>query len=113
MPPMAEVSRHADADQPAEGNRLGSETSPYLLQHRHNPVAWRPSGEAAFAEARGAGKPVLLSVGYAACHWFHVMAHESFADPDIAGQINQLFVKLKVDRKATQAADSIHQPALP
>src|SRR3546814_16907453 len=105
MPPMAEVSRHADADQPAEGNRLGSETSPYLLQHRHNPVAWRPWGEAAFAEARGAGKPVLLSVGYAACHWSHVMAHESFEEPHIHGKLHQTFVKHNVDNEENPATD--------
>src|SRR3546814_16748292 len=81
---MAEVSHHSGNGAPVPGNRLGGETSPYLLQHRNNPVAWRPWGEAAFAEARSEGKPVLLSVGYAACHWCHVMAHESFEEPAIA-----------------------------
>src|SRR5512139_3937199 len=72
-------------------NRLADETSPYLRQHAHNPVDWYPWGEAAFARARAEDKPILLSVGYSACHWCHVMAHESFEDPTIAGLMNHWF----------------------
>lgn len=93
-------------------NRLGAETSPYLLQHRDNPVHWWPWGEAAFAEARRTGKPVLLSVGYAACHWCHVMAHESFEDPVVAGVMNELFVNIKVDREERPEVDQIYMGAL-
>jgi uncharacterized protein YyaL (SSP411 family) len=93
-------------------NQLGAETSPYLLQHRDNPVHWRPWGEAAFAEARDTGRPVLLSVGYAACHWCHVMAHESFEDEAIAALMNQLFVSIKVDREERPDVDAIYQQAL-
>ncbi|MFN4088846.1 MAG: thioredoxin domain-containing protein, partial [Alphaproteobacteria bacterium] len=93
-------------------NLLGGETSPYLLQHRENPVHWRPWGEAAMAEARTAGRPILLSVGYAACHWCHVMAHESFEDPAIAGVMNDLFVCVKVDREERPDVDAIYQRAL-
>lgn len=108
---MAEVSRHAAEGSPA-GNRLGDETSPYLLQHRHNPVAWRAWGEDAFTEARTSNRPVLLSVGYAACHWCHVMAHECFEDPAIADVMNRLFVNIKVDREERPDVDSIYQAAL-
>ncbi|HYE01342.1 MAG TPA: DUF255 domain-containing protein, partial [Alphaproteobacteria bacterium] len=93
-------------------NLLGAETSPYLLQHRDNPVHWRPWGEAAFAEARAADKPVLLSVGYAACHWCHVMAHESFEDAEIAALMNRLFVNVKVDREERPDIDALYQQAL-
>ena len=75
-------------------NRLAGETSPYLLQHKDNPVDWRPWGEEAFAAARSGSKPVLLSVGYAACHWCHVMAHECFEQPAIAALMNDLFVSI-------------------
>ncbi|MBM3491040.1 MAG: thioredoxin domain-containing protein [Alphaproteobacteria bacterium] len=94
------------------GNRLGTETSPYLLQHRDNPVHWQPWGEAAFDAARRSGRPVLLSVGYAACHWCHVMAHECFEDPAIAGLMNELFVNIKVDREERPEIDAIYQQAL-
>jgi uncharacterized protein YyaL (SSP411 family) len=96
----------------ADGNRLGSETSPYLLQHKDNPVHWRPWGEAALAEARAAGKPILLSVGYAACHWCHVMAHESFEDAATAAAMNDLFVNIKVDREERPDVDAIYMGAL-
>src|SRR5690606_8290023 len=96
---MAEATHPRAAARPAEGNRSGGETSPYLLQHRDNPVAWRPWGESAFAEARAEDKPLLLSVGYAACHWCHVMAHESFENAEIAEAMNRLFVNIKVDRE--------------
>jgi uncharacterized protein len=93
-------------------NRLGEETSPYLLQHRDNPVHWQPWGEAALDDARAADKPILLSVGYAACHWCHVMAHESFENPEIAGRMNELFVNIKVDREERPDLDQIYQHAL-
>ena len=93
-------------------NRLGEETSPYLLQHRDNPVHWRPWGPNALAAAAAADKPILLSVGYAACHWCHVMAHESFEDPATAALMNDLFVNIKVDREERPDIDSIYQTAL-
>jgi hypothetical protein len=95
-----------------EGNLLGKETSPYLLQHKDNPVHWRPWGEAALAEARATGKPILLSVGYAACHWCHVMAHESFEDEATAAMMNDLFVNIKVDREERPDVDAIYMGAL-
>ena len=93
-------------------NRLAQELSPYLLQHKTNPVDWHPWGEEAFAEARRRNCPILLSVGYAACHWCHVMAHESFEDPEIAALMNRLFVNVKVDREERPDLDSIYQQAL-
>jgi uncharacterized protein YyaL (SSP411 family) len=106
------MSDAATATRPAAANLLGEETSPYLLQHRDNPVHWRPWGEAALAEARAAGKPILLSVGYAACHWCHVMAHESFEDAATAQLMNELFVNIKVDREERPDLDAIYQTAL-
>ncbi|MFC7395905.1 thioredoxin domain-containing protein [Chelatococcus sp. GCM10030263] len=93
-------------------NRLGGATSPYLLQHRDNPVAWWPWGEEALAEARRTGKPILLSIGYAACHWCHVMAHESFEDEATAAVMNDLFVNIKVDREERPDVDHIYMSAL-
>jgi uncharacterized protein len=95
-----------------DSNRLAGETSPYLLQHKDNPVHWRPWGEAALAEARASGKPILLSVGYAACHWCHVMAHESFENEDTAAVMNDLFVNIKVDREERPDVDAIYMGAL-
>jgi len=92
-------------------NRLASETSPYLLQHADNPVDWYPWGEEAFELARKSGKPVLLSVGYSACHWCHVMAHESFEDDATAALMNELFVNIKVDREERPDVDKIYQTA--
>jgi len=94
------------------GNRLAAETSPYLLQHKDNPVHWRAWGEEALAEARATGKPILLSVGYAACHWCHVMAHESFEDEATAAVMNDLFVNIKVDREERPDVDAIYMGAL-
>jgi uncharacterized protein len=94
------------------GNLLGHETSPYLLQHQHNPVHWQTWGPSALAQAQARNKPVLLSVGYAACHWCHVMAHESFEDPAIAAVMNDLFVCIKVDREERPDIDLIYQHAL-
>lgn len=93
-------------------NRLARETSPYLLQHKHNPVAWWPWGPAALAEAQRSGRPILLSVGYAACHWCHVMAHESFEDHATAAVMNELFVNIKVDREERPDIDQIYMSAL-
>ena len=93
-------------------NRLVDETSPYLLQHKDNPVHWWPWGPEALAEAKRTGKPILLSVGYAACHWCHVMAHESFEDEATAGVMNDLFVNIKVDREERPDIDAIYMGAL-
>jgi len=93
-------------------NQLGAETSPYLLQHKDNPVHWRPWGPEALAEAKAANKPILLSVGYAACHWCHVMAHESFEDDATAKVMNDLFVNIKVDREERPDVDAIYMNAL-
>jgi uncharacterized protein YyaL (SSP411 family) len=92
-------------------NRLAKETSPYLQQHADNPVDWYPWGEEALAESKRTGKPILLSVGYSACHWCHVMAHESFEDPQIAQVMNELFVNVKVDREERPDIDQIYQLA--
>jgi uncharacterized protein len=93
-------------------NRLAGETSPYLRQHKDNPVHWRPWSDEALADAKTQNKPVLLSIGYAACHWCHVMAHESFEDPGISAQMNDLFVNIKVDREERPDLDIIYQAAL-
>ena len=92
-------------------NRLAKETSPYLLQHADNPVDWYPWGDEAFAVAEQADKPVLLSIGYSACHWCHVMAHESFEDAATARVMNDLFVNVKVDREERPDIDKIYQTA--
>lgn len=92
-------------------NRLAGETSPYLLQHAANPVDWYPWGEEALARAQRENKPVLLSIGYSACHWCHVMAHESFEDPVSAAVMNELFVNIKVDREERPDLDKIYQLA--
>jgi uncharacterized protein len=97
---------------PDHENRLAHETSPYLLQHKHNPVDWWPWGPEALAEAERSGKPILLSVGYAACHWCHVMAHESFEDTETAAVMNALFVNIKVDREERPDIDQIYMAAL-
>ena len=97
---------------PARENRLASATSPYLLQHKHNPVDWRPWGPEALAEAKHSNRPILLSVGYAACHWCHVMAHESFEDAATARVMNELFVNIKVDREERPDIDQIYMNAL-
>src|SRR6267378_560711 len=92
-------------------NRLAAETSPYLLQHADNPVDWFPWGEQALLTAKQQNKPILLSIGYSACHWCHVMAHESFEDPATAAVMNQLFVNIKVDREERPDLDKIYQVA--
>jgi uncharacterized protein YyaL (SSP411 family) len=92
-------------------NRLGSATSPYLLQHADNPVDWWPWGDEAFAEARRRDVPLLISIGYAACHWCHVMAHESFEDPETAAAMNAGFVCVKVDREERPDVDAVYMTA--
>jgi len=99
------------ASRPHE-NRLARETSPYLLQHKTNPVDWWPWGPDALREAKRNNKPILLSVGYAACHWCHVMAHESFEDEQVAAVMNELFVNIKVDREERPDIDQIYMAAL-
>jgi uncharacterized protein YyaL (SSP411 family) len=93
-------------------NRLINETSPYLLQHAHNPVDWHPWGEEALQKAKEEDRPILLSVGYSACHWCHVMAHESFEDEETARLMNELFVNIKVDREERPDVDSIYMQAV-
>lgn len=93
-------------------NRLAKESSPYLLQHAHNPVDWYPWGEEAFAKARAENKPIFLSVGYATCHWCHVMERESFEDPELARFLNTQFVPIKVDREELPDVDHIYMSAL-
>jgi len=92
-------------------NRLAQTTSPYLLQHAHNPVDWYPWGEEALTKARVENKPIFLSIGYAACHWCHVMAHESFEDAEIAALMNEHFINIKVDREERPDIDSIYMQA--
>jgi uncharacterized protein len=93
-------------------NRLADETSPYLRQHADNPVDWYPWGDEAFEKARAEDKPVMLSVGYSSCHWCHVMAHESFEDPDVAAVMNRLFVNVKVDREERPDVDGIYMQSV-
>ena len=95
----------------AHTNALANETSPYLLQHAHNPVDWQPWGPAALERARREDKPILLSIGYSACHWCHVMAHESFEDEATAAVMNELFINIKVDREERPDLDRIYQTA--
>jgi uncharacterized protein YyaL (SSP411 family) len=105
---MAGEHRH----QNGHVNRLADETSPYLRQHADNPVDWYPWGDEAFAAAGDRDVPILLSVGYSSCHWCHVMAHESFEDPDVAAVMNRLFVNVKVDREERPDVDSIYMQAV-
>src|ERR1043166_5010886 len=92
-------------------NRLAGETSPYLQQHANNPVDWYPWGDEALARAKAENKPILLSIGYSACYWCHVMAHESFEDEGVAALMNDLFVNIKVDREERPDLDQIYQMA--
>jgi len=96
---------------PRHTNRLIHETSPYLLQHAHNPVDWYPWGEEALRRARDEHRPILLSIGYSACHWCHVMEHESFEDEQIAKFMNESFVCIKVDREERPDLDEIYMSA--
>src|SRR5512138_2699520 len=92
-------------------NQLIHENSPYLLQHANNPVNWYPWGQEALTKAREENKPIFLSIGYAACHWCHVMEHESFEDPETAALMNENFVNIKVDREERPDLDSIYMQA--
>src|ERR1022692_728099 len=92
-------------------NRLVNETSPYLLQHAHNPVDWQPWGDAALERAKRKNKPILLSIGYSACHWCHVMERESFENEQIAKIMNENFVCIKVDREERPDLDDIYMAA--
>ena len=93
-------------------NRLVKETSPYLLQHAHNPVDWYAWGDEAFAKAKKEDKPILLSIGYSACHWCHVMEKESFEDEETAKIMNDNFVSIKVDREERPDLDAIYMEAV-
>src|SRR5689334_10554116 len=93
-------------------NQLAHETSPYLLQHANNPVEWYPWGEAALARAKSEDKPIFLSIGYSACHWCHVMEHESFENSAIAAKMNSQFVCIKVDREERPDLDQIYMNAV-
>ena len=99
-------------DTPKHTNRLIHETSPYLLQHAHNPVDWYPWGEEALARAKHEQKPILLSIGYSACHWCHVMERESFENEEIAAVMNELFINIKVDREERPDLDEIYMNAV-
>src|SRR5579859_6141661 len=112
---MSESNQHETQSSPnvdKHTNRLISETSPYLLQHAHNPVDWYPWGDEALQRARQEDKPILLSIGYSACHWCHVMERESFENVQIASLMNQYFVCIKVDREERPDVDSIYMQAL-
>src|SRR4029450_7063145 len=108
---MAVITSSTRRKQPMP-NRLTHETSPYLQQHADNPVDWLPWGDAAVALARSSGRPILLSVGYSACHWCHVMAHECFEDSDVAAAMNRSFVNIKVDREERPDVDAIYMEAV-
>lgn len=93
-------------------NRLAGEKSPYLQMHRDNPVDWYPWGEAAFTRARRENKPMLLSIGYSACHWCHVIARESFEDEEVAAAINQDYIAVKVDKEERPDVDAVYMEAV-
>ncbi|MCK9245886.1 MAG: thioredoxin domain-containing protein [Anaerolineaceae bacterium] len=93
-------------------NQLVNSTSPYLLQHANNPVDWYPWGNESLERARAEDKPIFLSIGYSACHWCHVMAHESFEDPDVAAVMNDNFINIKVDREERPDLDGIYMSAV-
>jgi uncharacterized protein len=93
-------------------NRLSEQSSPYLLQHKDNPVDWYPWGDEAFAAAKARGVPMLVSIGYSTCHWCHVMAHESFEDPAAAAVMNANFVNIKVDREERPDVDALYMQSV-
>ncbi|HUH66400.1 MAG TPA: thioredoxin domain-containing protein, partial [Syntrophales bacterium] len=104
------MARREDSAEPVP-NRLIHEKSPYLLQHAYNPVDWYPWGDEAFDRAGKENRPVFLSIGYSTCHWCHVMAHESFEDPEVARLLNEVFVCIKVDREERPDIDKIYMNA--
>src|SRR5215467_1904221 len=110
-PPSSRPDRHGTSRLRAV-NRLAAETSPYLLQHAENPVDWYPWGPEALDRARAENLPILLSVGYSACHWCHVMEHESFEDDETAALMNERFVSVKVDREERPDVDSLYMDAV-
>ena len=110
--PTVDGAQDTDKSEETMPNRLVNETSPYLLQHANNPVDWYPWGEEALARARAEDRPILLSIGYSACHWCHVMERESFEDPHIAGIMNEHFVSIKVDREERPDLDSLYMNAV-
>ena len=93
-------------------NRMKDETSPYLLQHKDNPVHWYPWGKEALEKAKNENKPIFLSIGYSACHWCHVMAHECFENPEIAKTMNEGFINIKVDREERPDVDSVYMKSV-
>src|SRR5436309_3772067 len=103
---------HPAVEHASTPNRLANETSPYLLQHAHNPVDWHPWGPEALERAKRENKPILLSVGYSACHWCHVMEHESFEDDATARLMNEHFVCVKVDREERPDVDAVYMEAV-
>ena len=107
-PTRAETIQNTSQKNEVKYNRLINESSPYLLQHATNPVDWYPWGEDAFEKARKEDKPIFLSIGYSTCHWCHVMAHESFADEEVAALLNQYFVSVKVDREERPDIDQVY-----
>jgi uncharacterized protein YyaL (SSP411 family) len=102
------MSHASDTPKASKQNRLANEKSPYLLQHADNPVDWYPWGDEAFEKARAEDKPIFLSIGYATCHWCHVMEHESFEDPEVAALMNEVFVNIKVDREERPDIDQVY-----
>src|SRR5206468_8843119 len=106
------VSQFAYLGRPTMPNRLANETSPYLLQHKDNPVDWYPWGDEALERARRENRPILLSIGYSACHWCHVMEHESFENPETAAIMNKDFVNIKVDREERPDLDHIYMASV-
>ena len=112
--PAAEkdITMHQPPGEQKYTNHLGNENSPYLLQHAHNPVDWYPWGEEALARGRAEDKPIFLSIGYAACHWCHVMEHESFENETMAAVMNEHFINVKVDREERPDVDQIYMNAV-
>src|ERR1041384_4623552 len=108
----SELKGQASVSEHKHTNRLQHETSPYLLQHAHNPVDWYPWGEEALTKARVEHKPILLSIGYSACHWCHVMERESFENEEIARLMNEHFVNIKVDREERPDLDQVYMNAV-
>src|SRR5262249_24545460 len=111
-PVLVSIAQSPAAEPAKHTNRLAKETSPYLLQHAHNPVDWFPWGPEALEKAKQEGKPIFLSIGYSSCHWCHVMERESFEDEEIARFLNEHFVCIKVDREERPDIDAIYMTAL-